>query len=50
MLTPSTCSGSPALRSEDCKKLGEGLGTRRRIRLGAQVSRVIKPEGFSTRA
>ena len=27
-----------------------GLGTRRRIRLGAQVSRVIKPERFSTRA
>ena len=50
MLTPSTCSGSPAPRSQDCEKLGEGLGTRRRIRMGAQVSCVIKPERFSTQA
>ena len=33
-------------RSQDCEKLGGGLGTRRRIRLGTQVSRVIKPKRF----
>ena len=29
-------------RFQDCEKLGGDLGTRQRIRLGAQVSRVIK--------
>ena len=33
-------------RSQDCEKLGGGLGTRQRIRLGAQVSRVIKTGTF----
>ena len=32
-------------RSQDCEKLGGGLGMRQRICLGAQVSRV-KPECF----
>ena len=44
MLTLSMCSGSPAF--QDCEKLGGGLGTRQRNRLGAQVSRVIKTRTF----
>ena len=33
-------------RSQDSEKLGGGLGTRQRIRLGAQVSRVIETRTF----
>ena len=46
MLTLSTCSGSPASSFPGLRKLGGGLGTRQRIRLGTQVSRVIKTRTF----
>ena len=44
MLTPSTCSGSPASSFPGSQKAG--LGMRRRIHLGAQVNRVIKTRTF----
>ena len=53
VLTPSTCSRHQPSRSQDGEKLGEGLGTRQRVHLGAQVSeiwRVIKNPNAPTRA
>ena len=46
MLTPSTCSDLPASSFPGLRKAGRGLGTRQRIHLGAQVSRVIKTRTF----
>ena len=46
MLILSTCSGSPASSFPGLRKAGRGLGTRQRIRLGSQVSRVTFLRGL----